>query len=269
LAIAVFLATAMFSLGLDLSLRQIVEPLRNARMVGTALAANVLLVPLLGLGLASVIPMDAALRNGFLLYALCAGTEAGPKLVQMARGNAALAVGLLAVLIACTVVCVPIVITFVVADAQVSRGILLAKLAAAVALPIGVGLTLQARHPALAVRLSPPMHRAATLLLLLVFAQLLYVHFDAILAVQRSALLAGLILFAVSFSVAYALGGPERGDRRALAIMTFARNASIAMMIGGQVFAHEPKVLAMITVLTTLSIVLAVAAVAGFRRSPA
>ena len=41
------------------------------------------------------------------------------------------------------------------------------------------------------------------------------------------------------------------------------------MMIAGEVFPHEPKVLAMITAMTTLSIVPAVVAVAGFRRSAA
>jgi hypothetical protein len=65
------------------------------------------------------------------------------------------------------------------------------------------------------------------------------------------------------------MGGPERANRRALAIMTFARSASISMMIAGEVFAREPKVLVMITVMTTLSIVLAMVAITWFRRSAA
>ena len=39
-----FLASAMFSVGLDLTTRQIVEPLRNRRLVGAALVANVVFV---------------------------------------------------------------------------------------------------------------------------------------------------------------------------------------------------------------------------------
>jgi hypothetical protein len=59
------------------------------------------------------------------------------------------------------------------------------------------------------------------------------------------------------------------GVPMAIAIMAFARSASISMLIAAEVFPHEPKVLVMITVMTTLWIVLAVVAVAGFRRSAA
>jgi len=269
LAIAVFVTTAMFSVGLDLTIRQIVEPLRNKRLIAVSLVANVVLVPLLALGLAGVIPMDGALRTGFLLYAFTAGTEAGPKLVQLAKGNAAFAVGLLAVLIATTIVFVPMAVSLVVPDAHVERGKVLVKLLLVVALPMGIGLYLKARHDALAARLSLVMHRVSTTLLFLVFAQLIYVNYDEILAVQPSALLAGLLLFALAFAVGYALGGPERANRRALAIMTFVRAGSIAMMIAGQVFAHEPRVLVMATVMTSLSVVLGVLAVVWFRRSAA
>jgi BASS family bile acid:Na+ symporter len=269
LAVAVFLATAMFSLGLDLTTRQIVEPMRDKRLMAYSLLANVVMVPLLAFGLSGVIPMDGASRTGLLLYALAAGTEAGPKFVQVAKGNAAFAVGLLAVLIVITVLWVPTAISWVVPDAHVARGKLLLKLLGVVALPVGIGLYLKARHDAFATRLGLVMHRVATALLLLVFAQLIYVNYEEILAVPSSALLAGLLLFGLAFAGGYSLAGPERANRRALAIMTFARSGTIAMMIAGQVFAHDPKVLVMATVMTTLSVVLTVAATAWFRRSPA
>jgi BASS family bile acid:Na+ symporter len=269
LAIAVFLFSAMFSVGLDLTIRQIVEPLRNKRLVAVSMIANIVLVPLAALGLAGVIPMDGALKTGFLLYAFSAGTEAGPKLAQLAKGNAAFAVGLLAVLIVTTIVFVPMAVSLVVPDAHVERGKVLAKLLLVVALPMGIGLYLRARHQALAARLSPAMHRLSTSLLFLVFAQLIFVNYDEILAVEAGALLAGLLLFAIAFAIGHALGGPEKADRRALAIMTFVRAGTISMMIAGQVFAHEPKVLVMATVMTSLSVVLGVLTTVWLSRSPA
>ena len=267
LVIAVFLSTAMFSLGLDLTTRQIIDPLRDRRLVAISLLANVVLVPLAALGIAGVIPMDAGLRTGFLLYAFAAGVESGPKLVQLAKGNAAFAVGLLAIQIVITVVFLPVVITLVNPDAHVSRANVLFKLLLVVVLPIAIGLYIKARRDALAIRLSPVMHRIAVFLLAVVFAQLIYIHFDALLAVPSAALLAALLLFAIAFAIGYVLGGPKTENRRALAIMTFARNASISMMIAGQVFTQEPEVLVMITVLTVLAIVLAVPAIVSFRRT--
>ncbi len=268
LAVAVFLASAMFSLALDLTVGKVIEPLRNRRLVTVALIANVLIVPLTALALSRAIPMNEALGTGLVLYALCGGTEAGPKLVQMARGNAAFAMGLLAVMILITLGTVPLAISLFLPAAHVERGPLLLKLLVVVALPIGVGLYLRARHDVLATWLSVLMHRVSTTLLLLVFAQLIYVNFDEIASLQLSALAAGLLLFAAGFAAGYALGGPQRANRRALAIMTFARNGSIGMMMAGQVFPQQPKVLVMVTVMTTISVVIGVVAVAVFRHSP-
>ena len=269
LTIAVFLATAMVSLGLDLRLAQIVEPLRNGRLMAFSLITSVIVVPMIALALAGVIPMDNSLRTGFLLYAFAAGPEAGPKFVQMAKGNAAFAVSLLAVLIVITVVGLPMVISFVVPDAHVDRGKLLLKLLLVVGMPLGIGLYVSARREHLAVRLSRGVHRAAMVLLLLVLTQLFYVHFDAMLSLQSGALAAGLLFFPIAFVAGYAMGGPERANRRALAIMAFARSGSISMMIAGQVFADDPKVMAMIVVMAMLTVTLTASASLWLRRTPA
>lgn len=269
LAIAVFVATAMFSLGLDLKLEQIVAPLRDRRLMAVSLVASVVVVPLVALVLAALIPMDNSLRTGFLIYALAAGPQAGPKFVQMAKGNAAFAVGLLAILVVVTVVGVPMAISVIVPDVHVERGKVLLKLLLVVALPVGLGLYLRAQRERLAVRLRNVMHRAAMVLLLLVLAQLCYVHLGAVLALEVSALAAGLMFFPIAFMVGYAMGGPERANRRALAIMTFARNGSIALMIAAQVFAHDSKVTTMVLVMSLLTAVLTASASVWLARTPA
>ena len=266
--IAVFLATAMFSLGLSLTIGQIVEPLRNRRLVALSLLANFVLVPLVALGLASVIPMDQALRTGFLVYAFASGAESGPKFVQLARGNAAFALGLLAPLTVITVIGLPMAISLVVPDAHVARGAVLLKLLLVVAAPVAIGLYIKARHDAFATRLGTAIHRLWTALVFVVIALLIYVNFDALLDLKSTALLAAALLFAFAFAFGYAMGGPERANRRALAIMTFARGSTIALMIGGQVFAHDTKVLVIITMMSIMSVVLILVSVVFFRNSP-
>lgn len=264
-----FLASAMFSVGLDLTTRQIVEPLKNRRLVGAALVANVVFVPLLALAIVRLIPMDHALGIGIVVYALAAGTEGGPKFVQLAKGNAGFAVGLLALLLSITVVCMPMALSLAVPDAHIDRGSLLVKLFIAVVVPIGAGLVIRATRAGLADRLSVFMHRAVLALLAVFFLQVIVVNYEAMLGLQSGALLGALLYFAVAFAVAYLLGGPRQDNRRALAIMTFVRNAPISMTTASQVFPDEPGVLVMVTVMAALSVVLAVLAVLGFNRLPA
>jgi BASS family bile acid:Na+ symporter len=264
-----FLASSMFSLGLDLTTRQIVGPLRDRRLLGLALAANVVLVPLLAIAITRLVPMDPALAIGLVVYALAAGTEGGPKFVQLAKGNAGFAVGLLAVMLSITVVFMPLALSVLVPDAQIDRGSLLVKLFIAVVVPMGTGLLLRAHRAALADRLSAFMHRASLALLAVFFVQVIVVNYEAMLALQPGALLGALLFFALAFAVGYGLGGPRQENRRALAIMTFVRNAPISMTTASQVFPQDPGVLVMVTVLAALSVVLAVLAVVGFNRLPA
>jgi bile acid:Na+ symporter, BASS family len=266
--IVVFLVTAMFSLGLDLTARQIVEPLRNTRLVARSLATNVILVPLFAIALTFVIPLDGSLRVGILLYAFCAGSEAVPKFVHIARGNAGFALGLLAALLLFTVLFTPWALSAIVTDVTFDRGKLFLKLLLVIGLPLGVGLYLKARHGVAAARINSVVHRLSMVLLFLLFAQIVYVNFDQIVSLQALALLAGLLFFFVAFAAGYLIGGPEGENRRALAFMTCVRGGTISMMIAGQALSHDPKVLVMATVMTTLSVVLVVPTAFLFRRRP-
>ncbi len=264
-AIAIFLVTAMFSLGLDLTVQQITSALGDRRLVFKSLLTNIAVVPLLAIVITSVIPMDNALRTGIVLYAFAAGTEGGPKFVQIIGGNTAFSFGLLMVMLTVTVTIVPLVLSQVIPDAHIDIGSLIGKLLLVVALPIGLGLFLNARYKGLAARLTPIAHRLSMIFLGLLFTLLVYINFQAITALQSTALLGGLLLFALAFYAGYLAGGPAQEDRRALAIMSFARNGSISMMIASQVFTDEPQVLVMVTVMAAASVLLAVLAVPCFR----
>lgn len=264
-AIAIFLVTAMFSLGLDLTVRQITSALGDRPLLTKSLLTNIIVVPLLAIAITSVIPMDDVLRTAIILYSFAAGTEGGPKFVQIVAGNTAFALGLLVVMLTLTVSLVPMILSLVIPDAHIDIGGLIGKLLLVVALPIGLGLFLNARYQGLAARLTPIMHRLSMTFLGLLFAMLVYINFPAIVALQSTALLGGLLLFALTFCAGYVAGGPSRENRRALAIMTFARNGSISMLMAQQVFADEPQVLVMVTVMAAASVVFAVLTVPSFR----
>ncbi len=264
--IAIFLVAAMFSLGLDLTLRQIVGSLRDKALVTRSLLVNLLAVPLLALAVTALIPMDEALRTGIVVYAIAAGTEGGPKFVQIIRGNSAFAFGLLTLLLVFTVALVPLIIPLVIPHAEIHTGALVIKLLLVVALPICSGLFINGRYPGLAARLSPLAHHLAMLLLYGLFFLLIYVNFSEIASLQVSALLAGLLFFALAFTAGYLAAGPDRHNRRALGIMTFARNGSIAMLIAREVFSDEPQVLVMATIMTVASVVIVVVIVNVFKR---
>jgi BASS family bile acid:Na+ symporter len=261
-----FLVASMLSLGLGLTIQQIVQPLRDTRLVARSLVVSILVVPLVAIAITAVIPLDPALGIGFVLFACVAGVEAGPKFVQIAGGNASFAFGLLIAQLIVTITVVPVLLGLIAPGADIPRGMLLLKLLLIIALPVAVGGFIHARCAKVAERLKPMVHRMSMLLLCAVLVTVVIVNFAAIRSMPVNALVAGALFFLIALALGYAYGGPATQHRRTLAVMSFGRSGGIGIMLAAQAFAEDPDVILMTTLMTVASVVVAVLFVAGLRR---
>ncbi len=66
-AMLCFVVSSMLAMGSGLTVRQIIEPLRNARLVLLALLANFVLMPLGALALGKVLGLDNSFAVGLLV----------------------------------------------------------------------------------------------------------------------------------------------------------------------------------------------------------
>src|SRR3954454_15383149 len=108
-SVVVFVVSSTLSVGLGLTVPQILAPLRNGRLVALSLLANFVLAPVVAIGLARVFGLDEPLGVGLLLVAVAGGAPFLLKLADLAKGNTAFAVGLMVVLMLITVGYMPIV----------------------------------------------------------------------------------------------------------------------------------------------------------------
>ena len=102
-AMLTFVVSSMLAMGAGLTVSQISEPLRNARLVVLALLANFVLMPLGALALAKVLWLEEPFGVGLLLLGCAAGAPFLPKLAELAKGNLAFAVGAMVLLMVVTV----------------------------------------------------------------------------------------------------------------------------------------------------------------------
>jgi predicted Na+-dependent transporter len=256
LSIIAFLFTAMLHIGTTLMFRQILEPLRNARLVVASLGVSYILIPLTATVITRVIPLEQPLRVGLILLSMTAGAEAGPKVVGMAKGGVAFSVALLSVQLVVTIIYVPLVLSMLLPEVSINHSTLLVKLFILVLFPMAAGLSLKARHGATAERVSPFLHGTSTGFMILMVVLIIILNFAEILRLIGSgAILASAIFVIISFIVGYLLGGPGQDTRRTLGFMSGARNASISLMIANQVF-DDPDVLLMITLTVILMLVI-------------
>jgi BASS family bile acid:Na+ symporter len=260
LSTLVFVVSSMLSLGLSLTLRQILNPLRNPGFVVRVLLANFVLVPLVAYLLKTVMPLDPSLAIGLILLSTAAGAPFLPKLAQVAKGDVPLSVGLMVLLMVVTVFYMPVVLPWLLPGVQVNPVEIARSLMILMLIPLAIGLFIHVRYESIANSLQPYMAQASSTSLLMVFVLMLVLNIQSVLgAIGSGAILAALILIGASLGIGYGLGGSAPDVRLVSALGTAQRNVAAAMVVATSNFGNDPKVLTMILVGSLLMLVILMA----------
>jgi len=250
-----FVVSSMLAMGAGLTIRQIIEPLRNARLVAFALLANFVLMPLGAFALAKLLRLQEPFGIGLLLLGCAAGAPFLPKLAELAKGNLPFAVGAMVLLMVATVAYAPIVLPLLLPGVSVNPAKIAQSLVLLMLLPLGIGLFVKARYDALAARMKPPLDWLSNVSLILLMVLISVVNFDKVLQVFGTrGILAALLFIALGFCIGWVLGGPGNDTRKVLALGTGQRNIAAALVIGSQSF-NDPQVVVMVVVVAIIGLV--------------
>src|SRR5438094_5794643 len=253
-AMLAFVLSSMLAMGLNLTVGQIITPLRNVRLVTLSLLVNFVLMPLAATGLAALLRLDQPLGVGLLLLGSAAGAPFLPKLAQIARGNLAFAVGLMVLLMVITVGYLPLVLPLLLPGVSVNPAKVARSLFLLMLLPLAGALVVRARFAEVAARTKPVLDRLSNLSLILLVLLITVANVNNVLAVFGTrGILAGLLFIAIGFVLGWFLGGPDINTRRVLALGTAQRNIAAALVVGSQSFS-DPKVVVMVVVVAIVSL---------------
>ena len=250
-----FVVSSMLAMGAGLTVPQIAEPLRNARLVILTLLANFVVMPLGALALAKVLWLAEPLGIGLLLLGCAAGAPFLPKLAELARGNLAFAVGAMVLLMVVTIGYLPVVLPLLLPGVtvdpwQIARSLLLLML-----LPLVIGLGLKAYYGDLAARVKPALDWISNVSLILLVCLITAANIDKVLQVFGTrGILAGILFIALGLGTGWLLGGPEAETKRVMALGTGQRNIAAALVVASQSFS-DPKVVVMVIVVAIVGLV--------------
>jgi len=255
-AMLVFVLSSMLAMGLDLTVGQIVAPLRNARLVVLSLLVNFVLMPLGALALAALLRLDQPLGVGLLLLGAAAGAPFLPKLAQIAKGNLAFGVGLMVLLMVVTVGYLPVVLPLLLPGVSVDSAKIARSLFLLMLLPLAGALAVKAYFADVATRTKPLLDRLSNLGLIVLVLLIIVSNVNHVLAVFGTrGILAGLLFIAIGFVAGWLLGGPDTSTRRVLALGTAQRNIAAALVVGSQSFS-DPKVVVMLVVVAIVGLLI-------------
>ena len=260
LAVLVFLLSSMSGIGLGLTLSQIVAPLRNAKLVVLALIANFIIAPLLAAGIGRLLRLEEPFALGLLLLGLAAGAPFMPKIVGVAKGDLALSVGLMVLLMVGTTICLPVALPLLVKGVQVNPWKIAQFLTLLLLLPLILGLIVKARAASIAVRLRSVLERVSTVALLVMLVLIIALNFQAVMRIFGTGAIAAAMLFAVLSALAgWLLGGKDTAQRTVLGLGAGLRNIPAALVVSVQNF-KDPNVSVMVIVTTLAGILILVPA---------
>jgi BASS family bile acid:Na+ symporter len=246
LSVLVFVIGSMMSMGLSLTMKQIVEPLKNARLVILAmkqiveplknarlvilaLVANFVLVPIVAYAITLVLPLNDSLRIGLILLSTAAGAPFLPKLAQAAKGSTAFSVGLMVLLMVVTIIYLPIVLPLLLGDVAVNPWEIARSLIIMMLIPLAIGLFIKARYEEAAANIQPTFGMASNIALLALTVLGLVLNFDSMIALVGSfGILAGIVFILVSLVIGYLLGGSEGRIKSVMGLGAAQRNISAA-----------------------------------------
>ena len=249
-----FVISSMLAMGLGLSITQIIQPLRDARLIALALVANFVLMPLIALAISTLLRLDEPLAVGLLLLGCAAGAPFLPKLAELAKGNLAFAVGAMVLLMVATVGYLPIVLPLLLPNVRVNPVKIAQSLVLLMLIPLGIGLATNARFVELAARAKPLLDRISNISLILLVLLITAANGHKVLQVfGTGGILAALLFIVLGLGIGWLFGGPRSDTRRVLGLGTGQRNIAAALVVASQSFS-DPQVVVMVIVVAIVGL---------------
>ena len=240
----------MVAIGSGVKLAEVVAVAKDWRTLARAGIGNYVIVPAAAVALLLMFQAAPLVAAGFLIAAVCPGAPYGPPFARMAKGNVALAVGLMMILSGSSALMAPLLLRLLLPLAsgdqpvQVVAAKMIATLLGVQLLPLCARLGLRHRHPTLDDRLEKPARRLSLLLNAALLGTILTAQFATLIVIPPRAFLGMTALVFAGLVAGYLLGAPARADRRAMAMATSVRNVVVTLVIAVASFPGTPAVTA-------------------------
>jgi BASS family bile acid:Na+ symporter len=263
LAISASIVLLVLGLGLRAAPADATYLLRRPTLLLPALLAMYVVVPSAAAALAGLFDLPLAVEVALLAMAVSPVPPILPGKQLRLGGRTSYVYGLLVAAAVAAIVLVPLAVEVLgwVFRREVHIGVLVVAklLGVTVLLPLGAGLAVRHLAPALAERAATWASRLGTVLLVAgLLPTLVAVWPGIVVLVGTGAVLAIAAVVAAGLAAGHWLGGPEPGDRTALAIAASMRHPGVALAIAGINFPAERLVPATVLLFLLVNLVLTV-----------
>ena len=272
---AITLIEMMVTIGLGVTLSDVLRVSRSWSLVARAVLANYILVPAAAVGLLLLFRANPLVAVGFLVAAICPGAPYGPPLTAMAKGNVPVSVGLMVILAGSSAIVAPLLLQFllplVAGDTPLTISVvkIIGTLLGAQLLPLCVGLLLRHQYPSLADKLRGPAGVLSASLNLLMLAVILFVQFRVLAEIRFIGYVGMLSLLIITMASGALVAKRTPEERKGMVITTSVRNVGVGLVIVSGSFPGTAAITSATVYALFQTIVMVLVALAWGRLTPA
>ena len=241
----VFLPLALFiimlGMGLGLTLNDFQRIFVEPKGVALGLVAQLIMLPLVGFGLATVLSLTPELAVGVMILAACPGGPTSNLVTYLARGNVALSITLTAFSSLVTVFTIPLVVNWAMVqflgagtDLQLPFLTTVLQIAVITLIPVSLGMTLHRYAPQFAATVEKWVKWLALVFLGLIIAALLIKERANVLAFFLQVGWVTFLLVVLTMALGYGLSQLAQLDDRSATAITVEvgiQNGTLAIAI--------------------------------------
>jgi bile acid:Na+ symporter, BASS family len=248
LPIALFII--MVGIGLALTFGDFGREWRHPKGMVVGSLAQLLIMPVLGFGVAALLALPPAIAVGLVIAASCPGGTTSNLVAYLARANVALSIVLTVVASVATIASLPLFVNLalrwqpaasdVAVRVPVGRTILL--LVAIVLVPVAIGMTVRRQAPHRAAALERAVSMFGGIILVLLIIGIAYSVRDEFWQLLAASGPAAILLNVGGLAVGYAAGaaaGLSPSDRVTLAVELGVKNTTLGILIAVTVIGSE------------------------------
>lgn len=240
-ASVLFVVAMMFSTGLTLSTGALRNSISHWRFHLRLLLVNFLVVPGIMLLFVTLFGIEGPYATGMIIHGTVAGAPLIMALTNLSKNSVAMGATVQLILMAATVLAVPVLLPPLLGGVDVSAWALIKPLLVQMVLPLAAGMAMLKFAPAVTERIQPVISKAANAIML-AFLVLSIVAFGSYFTDAQlwKAVGVGMLALLVAFYVGYGVGD-DLAERSQLAALGTAQRNTAAGVITAMAF-EEPLV---------------------------
>lgn len=239
--VALCLMLIMLGMGLSLTLDDFRRITSKPKALTTGLVNQLLLLPVIGLGIATLLDLPPEIAIGLMLLVACPGGTTSNLITHLAKGDTALSISLTTVASLITVISIPFITGYAILHfsgldqtVEVNELQMILQLMIIVLIPVATGMLIRAKRTAFALRMDRPVRIASGVLLAIVTISIIIKERENIVPYFEQAGIAVMLLNVTTITlgwIASKVTGLSGREGVSIMIESGIQNSALAMTI--------------------------------------